>query len=99
MPKYKKTTSSTTTLPNYSQYEYADLLPPFNECDRMSETNVASLICYDKYEIEGSLNQFTDQNLNDHLYMIFCKKGLEMPGLIGKLVIYFADINSHSQNG
>ena len=88
MPKCKTTSSSTAKLPNYSNYNYADKLPPFSEHDRIMESNLPSLVCYQNYQIEGTMNQFTDNILNDHLCMIFCKKNLKTPQLIHKLVTF-----------
>ena len=73
MPKRKAPGVTTTVLPNYSNYAYADVLPNFNEYDRMPETELSTLVCYKDYETKGTLNQFTDERLNDHIYMIHCK--------------------------
>ena len=89
MPKRKSSSACTTKLPNYSNYDYTDILPEFNEQDRMLETDLPSLVCYNDFEMEGTLNQFTDGRLNDHLYMIFCKRNLKTPQLICKLVMFF----------
>ena len=86
MPRCKKKSDSLEVLPNYRKYKYSDKLPPFNEYDCVSEME---LECYNGYEIEASLNQFNDQILNDHLYVIFQKKRLETPALIHKLVSFF----------
>ena len=74
MSKRKKAMSK---LPNYSQYDYADILPSFRELDRMCENEIATLVCSDRYKLELSLNQLTDDILNDYLYMLYQKKGLE----------------------
>ena len=76
-------------LLNYIQYEYADTLLPFREQDRISESEISSLICSDRYVLETHLNQLTDQILNDYLYMLYQKKALETSELIRKLVIFF----------
>ena len=89
MSKHKKKSSGMASLPIYSKYDYADKLPPFSEHDRVLETELLSLVCYHSYQPECKLNQFTDDVLNDHLYMTFCKKNLETPKLIRKLVIFF----------
>ena len=89
MPKHKKKPSGAVYLPNYSNYDYADKLPPFSEHDRILKTNLPSLVCYHNYQTERKLNQFTDNVLNNHLYMTFRKKNLETPKLICKLVIFF----------
>ena len=89
MSKCKKKSSGAASLPNYSKYGYADKLPPFSEHDRVLETKLLSLVCFHSYQPERNLNQFTDDVLNDHLYMTFRKKNLETPKLIRKLVIFF----------
>ena len=89
MPKHKKKPSGMVDLPNYSNYEYADKLPPFSEHERILKSNLPSLVCYHNYQTERKLNQFTDDILNNHLYMTFHKKNLETPKLICKLVIFF----------
>ena len=88
MPKQKKKPSGMANLPNYSNYDYADELPPFSEHDRILKSDLPSLVCYHNYQTERKLNQFTDDILNDHLYMIYHKKNLETPKLIRKLVIF-----------
>ena len=89
MSKRKKKSSGVASLPNYSKYDHADKLPPFSEHDRILETELSSLVCYHSYQPECKLNQFTDDVLNDYLYMTFRKKNLETPKLICKLVIFF----------
>ena len=89
MSKCKKKPSGMAYLPNCSKYDYADKLPPFSEDDRILETELPSLVCYHNYQTERKLNQFTDDVLNDYLYMTFCKKNLETPKLIYKLFIFF----------
>ena len=64
-PKSKKLTDSVAKLPNYSKYEYADKLPTFSEFDRLLETELPTLECYRDYEIEASVNQFSDRIPND----------------------------------
>ena len=81
MSKHKKKPSGAAYLPNYSKYDYADKLPPFSEHDRILETELSSLVCYHNYQTERKLNQFTDDVLNNYLYMTFCKKNLETPKL------------------
>ena len=76
-------------MPNYSQYEYANVLPPFRELDRVNENDISTLVCYDSHKLELSLNDLTDNTLADYLYMLFCKKGLMTAGLIRKLVVFF----------
>ena len=78
-----------TQMPNYSQYEYADVLPPFSEFDRVDEKDISSLECCNAYKLEVSLNELTDTKLSNYLYMLFRKKGLMTAGLIRKLVVFF----------
>ena len=61
-------------MPNYSQYEYADVLPPFRELDRVDENDISTLVCYNSHKLELSLNDLTDNTLADYLYMLFHKK-------------------------
>ena len=89
MPKHKKLPNIPIALPNYSPYEYSETLPAFREQDRLSEDEAHSLICSNLYEPEWRLNEFTDHTLDEHLYSLNCKRGLEMPELICKLVIFF----------
>ena len=89
MSKRKKKPSGTAPLPNYSKYDYADKLPPFSDHDRVLETELSSLVCFHSYQPERNLNQFTDDVLNNHLYMTFHKKNLETPKLMCKLIILF----------
>ena len=88
MQKHKKLPNIPIALPNYSPYEYSETLPAFREQDRLSEEEARSLICSNRYEPEQRLNEFTDHTLNEHLYSLYCKRGLEMPKLIRKLVIF-----------
>ena len=81
--------SKKAQLPSYSQYEYADVLPLFCEHDRIGENEIATLICSDCYTLELHSNQLTDDILNDYLYMLYQKKGLETSDLIRKLVVFF----------
>ena len=87
--KTQEKTISMAYLPNFSKYDYADKRPPFSEHDRILETELPSLVCYHNYQTERKLNQFTDDVLNDYLYMTFFKKNLETPRLIRKIVIFF----------
>ena len=89
MSKCKKNSSGMAPLPNYSKYDYADKLPPFSEHERIPEKELSSLVCFHSHQPERKLNQFTDDVLNDHLYMTFCKKNLETPKLMHKLIVFF----------
>ena len=89
MSKHKKKSSGVAMLPNYSKYDYADKLPPFSEHERVPEKELSSLVCFHSHQPESKLSQFTDDVLNDHLYMTFCKKNLETPKLMCKLIVFF----------
>ena len=89
MPKCKKISLGVALLPNYSKYDYADKLPPFSEHERVPEKELTSLVCFHSHQPECKLNQFMDAVLNDHLYMTFCKKNLETPKLMRKLIVFF----------
>ena len=89
MSKHKKKSSGAAPLPNYSEYDYADKLPPFSEHKRVLEMELSSLVCFHSHQPECNMKQFTDDVLNDHLYMTFHKKNLETPKLMHKLIIFF----------
>ena len=89
MSNSKKKASGAVALPNYSNYEYADKLPPFSEHDRLQETELSSLVCFHSHQPECKLNDFTDATLNDYLYMTFHKRNLETPKLMHKLIAFF----------
>ena len=89
MSKRKKKSTGMDPLPNYSKYNYADKLPPFSEHERVLETELSSLVCFRSHQPERNLNQFTDDVLNDHLYMTFHKKNLETTKLMCKLIVFF----------
>ena len=88
MSTSKKKASGAVALPNYSNYKYADELPPFSEHDRLQETELSSLVCFHSHQPERKLNDFTDATLNDHLYMSFHKRNLETPKLMCKLIAF-----------
>ena len=89
MSKCKKKSSGLAPLPNYSKYDYVDKLPPFSEHERVPEKELSSLVCFHSHQPERKLSQFTDDVLNDHLYMTFCKKNFETPKLMRKLIVFF----------
>ena len=89
MSKMKKSQPKMDLLPNYSQYDYAMVMPPFRKHERLDEREINNLICADKYMLELHLNQLTDATLQDYLYMLYRKKKLDTPKLIRKLVIFF----------
>ena len=82
MPCSKKTTKPKSKIPNYSKYDFADIMPTFMETDRVLKKDLHKLECYGNYELEVSLNHFSDTMLNDHLYTMYKKGKLEMPELM-----------------
>ena len=89
MSKKKKDQSKKGRLPNYSQYDYAEIMPPFQEHERVDENDISNLICADRYTLELHLNQLMDNTLQDYLYLLYRKRKLDTPQLICKLVTFF----------
>ena len=90
MPHSKKRTKPEVSIPNYSLYEFAETMPAFVETERVSETDLYELECYNNYEIEAPLNHFSDSMLNDHLYTMYKKGKLKSPKLMQKLLCFFS---------
>ena len=76
-------------MPNYSNYEYTEIMQTFSETDRLPETELNSVECYDTFQLEAPLNSFSDTTLNDHLYKIYRKKQLVSVETMRKLVSFF----------
>ena len=74
MGKQKKKSTKEETLPNFTGHPYSDTIQDFAEHDRILESNLNSLECYDKFHLECGLNSFNDMELNDHLYRIYYAK-------------------------
>ena len=89
MSKRKKISTKEETLPNYSEYTYSDIVESYTEHDRLLESDVQSLNCSAEYQVERSLNSFSDQELNDHLYRIFYSKKTENITLMRRWITYF----------
>ena len=89
MSQMKKSKTKKGELPNYSQYDYAEVMPHFREHERIDENDINNLICADHYTLELHLNQLTDNTLQNYLYLLYRKKKLDTPKLICKLVIFF----------
>ena len=89
MPRTKKTPKTGSKVPNYSKYDFADIMPIFMETDRVLERDLHELSCYRNYELEAPLNHFSDTMLNDHLYTMYKKGKLETPELMRKLLCFF----------
>ena len=90
MPHSKKRTKSEVSIPNYSIYEFADMMPAFVEAERVLKKDLHELECYGSYDIEAPLNHFSDNMLNDHLYIMYKKGKLETPELMQKLLCFFS---------
>ena len=78
-------------VPNYSNYEYTEIMQSFSDTDRLLETELNSLECYDTFQLEAPLNSFSDTTLNDHLYKICHKKQLVSVETMRKLVSFFVE--------
>ena len=89
MPCSKKSKDSDDNLPNYSKYDYAETIQTFAEMDRLLETGLNTIECYDEYKLEAPLNNFSDRILNDHLYTMYRRRRLETATLMRKLVGFF----------
>ena len=89
MSHSKKTHKSATTIPNYSKYDFINMMPNFMQTDRVLENDLHELKCYSDYELEAPLNHFSDSMLNNHLYTMYKKGKLETPELMWKLLCFF----------
>ena len=68
---------SRNDIPFHNQFEYSDVIDDFNESDRVTETELDTLLCFLEYELEYKLNSLNDSHLNDHLYIVFSTKRKE----------------------
>ena len=89
MPHSKENQDPDGNVPNYSKYEYAEMIQTFTESDRLLESELNTLECYGEYELEAPLNNFSDTILNDHLYTMYKRKRLKTLALMRKLVGFF----------
>ena len=76
-------------MPNYSKYEYTEMMQTFSETDRLLESELNSLECYSAFQLEAPLNSFNNITLNDHLYKIYRKKQLVSVQTMRKHVGFF----------
>ena len=76
-------------VPNYSNYEYTEIMQTFSKMDRLREMELNSLECYDAFQLEASLTSFSDTTLNDHLFKIYRKNQLVSVETMRKLVSFF----------
>ena len=74
MLKCEKKAAKEEVVPNFTGYSYSEVIEDFAEHDRISESELKELVCYEKYYVGCNLNSFTDAELNDHLYRIYYPK-------------------------
>ena len=74
MSKHKKKSLKEETIPNFTGHPYSNVIQDFAERDRLTESELSTLECHEKYCLECSLNSFNDAELNDHLYQIYYAK-------------------------
>ena len=77
MQEKRKTTSLEHPVPNFTGFEYSDVIGEFSEHDRLSESDISQLVCADEFRLERTVNSFNDRELNDHLYQLFYGKKTE----------------------
>ena len=75
MLRKRKSAALEHPVPNFTGYDYSDVIGDFSEHDRLTENYISQLVCSDEFQLEWTLNSFNDCELNDHLYHLFyCKK-------------------------
>ena len=89
MGKQKKKSTKEETLPNFTGHPYSDTIQDFAECDRILESDLNSLECYDKFHLERGLNSLNDMELNDHLYGIYYAKWVDSTMVLRRWIIFF----------
>ena len=89
MQEKRKTTSLEHPVPNFTGYEYSDVIREFSERDRLSESDISQLICADEFQLERTVNSFSDRELNDHLYQLFYSKKTENITLMRRWISYY----------
>ena len=82
MLKHKKKALKEETIPNFTGYQYSEVIRNFVERDMIAKSELCKLECHEKYYSECSLNSFNDAELNDHLYRIY------YPKCMGTLVLH-----------
>ena len=78
MLKRKLNKEEDNEIPVLSKYEYLCTLTAFIESDKLIENELNSLECYSDYQLEAPLDSFNDQNLNNHLYIIYSTKNRKL---------------------
>ena len=74
MPKKAKGDKGKDEIPFHNKHNYSKTLTAFLKNDKLLESELSSLICYNEYQLESTLNDFNDSKLNNHLYSIFSTK-------------------------
>ena len=99
MLKHKKKALKEETIPNFTGYQYSEVIRDFAECDRIAESELCRLECHEKYYSECSLNSFNDAELNDHLYRIYYPKRMDTLRYIAYFVnLYPKQITQKASN-
>ena len=88
MLKSQKKAAKKESIPNFTGYSYSEVIEDFAERDRLSESELKDLVCYEKYYLECNLNSFNDVKLNDHLYRIYYPKCMDTQVLRRYLAYY-----------
>ena len=52
MQEKRKTTSLEHPVPNFTGFEYSDVIGEFSEHDRLSESDISQLVCADEFHLE-----------------------------------------------
>ena len=89
MLKKRKSAALEHPVPNFTGYDYSDVIGDFSEHDRLSEKDISQLICADEFQLERPLNSFNDHELNDHLYHLFYCKKTENISLMRRWISYY----------
>ena len=91
MLKYKKKALKEETIPNFTGYQYSEVIRDFAERGRIAESELCRLECHEKYYSERSLNSFNDAELNDHLYRIYYPKCMDTL-VLRRYIAYFVNL-------
>ena len=89
MQRKKKSSALEQPVPNFTKHDYSDVVGDFSEHDRLMESDISQLTCSDEYQLERTLNNFNDSELNDHLYRIFYAKKTENIALMRRWISYY----------
>ena len=89
MLRKRKSAALEHPVPNFTGYDYSDVIGDFLEHDRLSENDISQLVCSDEFQLEWTLNSFNDRELNDHLYHLFYCKKTENISLMRRWISYY----------